>query len=302
MALDDNTRRNLELTESLSGARHNSLFGVLNKTVTPMGTRLLRERITRPLLTLDALNQRLDQVETFFNDALLRAEVRATLKGLPDLERLTNRVLSGKAVPRDLEHIRLALEAIPELKKEISDVGLGISEGETPLRNPKSEIRNLAARLDGCPETRDLIARAIADDAPTNFNKMGVIKKGFSAELDGVMNSSANAREWVAGLEPRERERTGIASLKVGFNKVFGYYIEVTHANTPLVPADYIRKQTLTNAERYITPDLKEYETLILNAEERILEIERRVFTEVCGQVAQQAQRLLAKRRKSWRR
>ncbi|MBK8988662.1 MAG: DNA mismatch repair protein MutS [Chloroflexi bacterium] len=294
MALDENTRRNLELTESLGGVRQNSLFGVLNKTVTPMGTRLLRERITRPLLALDSLNQRLDQVEAFFADALLRAEVRATLKGLPDLERLTNRVLSSKATPRDLEHIRLALEAIPELKKAIAVVGLGIAEGEALIRNPQSAIRNLAAQLDACPETSDLITRAISDDAPTNFNKMGVIKKGFSAELDGVMNSSANAREWVAGLEPRERERTGIASLKVGFNKVFGYYIEVTRANSALVPDDYIRKQTLTNAERYITPDLKEYETLILNAEERILEIERRVFTEVCGQVAQVAQRLLA--------
>ena len=294
MPLDSNTRRNLELTEALDGARQNSLLGILNKSVTPMGARLMRERMTRPLLTLAALNQRLDQVETFHADTLLRAEVRATLKGLPDLERLTNRVLSGKAVPRDLEHIRLALESIPELKKEMSDVGFEVSEGETPLRNPQYAIRNLAVQLDTCPDTAVLIAQAIADDAPTNFNKMGVIKKGFSAELDGVMNSSANAREWVANLEPRERERTGIASLKVGFNKVFGYYIEVTRANSHLVPDDYIRKQTLTSAERYITPDLKEYETLILNAEERILEIERRVFTEVCGQVARHAQRLLA--------
>ncbi|MCB8984240.1 MAG: DNA mismatch repair protein MutS [Ardenticatenaceae bacterium] len=284
MPLDSNTRRNLELTEALDGARQNSLLGILNKTVTPMGARLLRERMTRPLLTLPALNQRLDQVETFYADALLRAEVRATLKGLPDLERLTNRVLSGKAVPRDLENIRLALENVPELKKQLTDN----SEQSTG-----HSLQSLVSSLDACPETADLIACAIADDAPTNFNKMGVIKKGFSAELDGVMNSSANAREWVANLEPRERERTGIASLKVGFNKVFGYYIEVTRANSHLVPDDYIRKQTLTSAERYITPDLKEYETLILNAEERILEIERRVFTEVCGQVAQQAQRLL---------
>jgi DNA mismatch repair protein MutS len=177
------------------------------------------------------------------------------------------------------------LEAVPELGKQLT----GNSEQLTG-----NSLQSLIANLDSCPETVELIGRAIAEEAPTNFNKMGVIRPGFSAELDGVMNSSANAREWVANLEPRERERTGIPSLKVGFNKVFGYYIEVTRANSHLAPDDYIRKQTLTNAERYITPDLKEYETLILNAEERILEIERRVFTEVMGQVAAQAARLLA--------
>ncbi len=280
MALDTATRRNLELTESIAGERDGSLLGVLNKTVTPMGARLLRKRITQPLLDIATLENRLDQVQAFFNDGLLRADTRNLLKGLPDLERLTNRVLSGKATPRDLEHIRLTLEAIPQLNKLLS----------TAADNSLNAFRQ---GMDACPEVRDLIARAIVDDAPTNFNKMGVIRPGFSAELDGVMNSSAHARQWVAELEPRERERTGIQSLKVGFNKVFGYYIEVTKANAHLVPSDYIRKQTLTNAERYITPELKEYETLILNAEERILEIERRVFTEVCQQVGQAAPRLL---------
>lgn len=285
MALDSSARRNLELTESLGGGRQNSLFAVLHKTVTPMGTRLLRERITRPLLRLEALNERLDQVEAFANDALRRAEIRATLRGMPDLERLANRALSGKATPRDLEQIKLALEAAAELEKQLT-----VDSGQLTVNSLQSLISN----LDACPEVVELIKRAIAEEAPTNFNKMGVIRPGFSAELDGVMNSSANAREWVANLEPRERERSGIASLKVGFNKVFGYYIEVTRANSHLVPDDYIRKQTLTNAERYITPELKEYETLILNAEERILEIERRVFTEVMGQVAAQTARLLA--------
>jgi DNA mismatch repair protein MutS len=151
----------------------------------------------------------------------------------------------------------------------------------------------LVSQLDLCPETADLIRRAIVKEAPANLNKPGVIKAGFSAELDGVMNSSAHAREWVAELEPRERERSGISSLKVSFNKVFGYYIEVTKANAKLVPDDYIRKQTLTNAERYITPELKEYETLILNAEDRIMEIERRVFTEVSQRVGSGAAPLL---------
>ncbi len=291
MALDTATRRNLELTESLGGERSGSLLRVLNKTVTPMGARLLRDRISRPLLDVESLNGRLDQVDTFFNNALLRADLRATLKGLPDLERLTNRVLSGKATPRDLEYIGVALTAVPEIGTQVAANGKRLSvNGE---RSPISSLQSLIANLDRCSEAAHVIEQAIAQDAPSNLNKMGVIRPGFSAELDGVMTSSAHARKWVANLEPHERERSGIASLKVGFNKVFGYYIEVTRTHSDRVPDDYIRKQTLTNAERYITPELKEYETLILNAEERILEIERRVFTEVCQQVAQYAQRLL---------
>ena len=289
MALDTATRRNLELTESLGGERSGSLLKVLNKTVTPMGTRLLRDRISRPLLNVEDLNGRLDQVDTFFNDALLRADLRATLKGLPDLERLTNRVLSGKATPRDLEYIGLAVTAVPEISNQLS-VNSNQSNGS---QSPISSLQSLISQLDPCHEAASVIEQAIAQEAPTNLNKMGVIRPGFSAELDGVMNSSAHARQWVAQLEPHERERSGISSLKVGFNKVFGYYIEVTRAHSDRVPDDYIRKQTLTNAERYITPELKEYETLILNAEERILEIERRVFSEVCQQVSQYAKRLL---------
>lgn len=285
MALDANTRRNLELTESLSGERVGSLLGVLNKTVTPMGMRLLRQRITRPLLDLERLNQRLDRVAAFYEDGLLRAAVRGLLKGVPDLERLTNRVLSGKATPRDLENIAVALTAVPKIRQQFA-----LNDKQSSIAG----LQSLASKLDALPEVVELIERAIASDAPPNLNKPGVICPGFSAELDGVMNSSAHAREWIDQLEPRERERTGISSLKVGFNKVFGYYIEVTKANARLVPDDYIRKQTLTSAERYITPELKEYETLILNAEERILEIERRVFTEVCQQVARFGDRLLA--------
>ncbi|MAU02028.1 MAG: DNA mismatch repair protein MutS [Anaerolineaceae bacterium] len=289
MALDTATRRNLELTESLGGERSGSLLKVLNKTVTPMGARLLRDRISRPLLDVDDLSGRLDQVDTFFNDALLRADLRATLKGLPDLERLTNRVLSGKATPRDLEYIGLALAAVPEISNQLSVN----SEQSNGSQSPIASLQSLISQLDACHEAASIIEQAIAQEAPTNLNKMGVIRPGFSAELDGVMNSSSHARQWVAELEPRERERTGISSLKVGFNKVFGYYIEVTRTHSDSVPDDYIRKQTLTNAERYITPELKEYETLILNAEERILEIERRVFSEVCQQVSQYAKRLL---------
>ncbi|MDX1417928.1 MAG: DNA mismatch repair protein MutS, partial [Candidatus Promineifilaceae bacterium] len=279
MALSLSTRRHLELTESISGERYGSLLGILNRTVTAMGARLLRQRLTQPMLDLDRLNKRLDHVQEFFENALLRADTRKMLKALTDLERLTNRALNGSASPRDLDQIGQCLSAIPNLQILLSE---------------SDELNEITSQLDPCTPTAELIQRAIKEDAPPNLNKMGVILPGFSVELDGVLNSSAHAREWVANLEPRERERTAINSLKVGFNKVFGYYIEVTRANTGLVPDDYIRKQTLTNAERYITPELKEYETLILNAEERILQIERRIFAEVNQRVAQEAQHLLA--------
>ncbi len=279
MALSEATRRNLELTESATNGRDSTLLSVLNKTITPMGARLLRQRLTQPLLNIDALNQRLDQVETLAGNALLRAELRAALKGLPDLERLINRALGGRATPRDVEQIAIGLSAVGRVRALV--VGA-------------PALSAAAARLDPCAEVIETICRALRDDAPANVNRSGFIRSGFSAELDGVVNTSAHAREWVAELEPRERERTGIPSLKVGFNKVFGYYLEVTHANTKLVPGDYIRKQTLTNAERYITPELKEYETLILNAEERILQIERRLFTELTQFAGGFGERILA--------
>jgi DNA mismatch repair protein MutS len=271
MALSASTHVNLELIRAIGGERAGSLLSVLDKSVTPMGARLLRQHITRPLVNAGALNERLDRVEVLFNNGMLRAELRAGMKGMPDLERLANRVLSGRANPRDLEHIGLGLLAVAHLKMLLGAVPQLIA----PVQ-----------QLDSCDECRATLARALNDEAPTTLNRSGFIRPGFSAELDGVVNTSAHAREWVSGLESRERERSGIQSLKVGFNKVFGYYIEVTHANTPLVPSDYIRKQTLTNAERYITPELKEYETLILNAEERILQIERRLFSELCQYVA----------------
>ena len=279
MALSEATRRNLELTDALTGAREGSLLYVLNKTVTPMGARLLRQRLNRPLLRVAPLNERLDQVGTLVNDGLLRAELRAALKGLPDLERLTNRVLGGRATPRDVGQIAVGLAGVGRLKERLSGVAV---------------LADAERRLDPCADLAETIGRALPDEPPANLLKSGFIRAGFSAELDGVVNTSAHAREWVASLEPRERERSGIPSLKVGFNKVFGYYIEITHANTRLAPSDYIRKQTLTNAERYITPELKEYETLILNAEERILQIERRLFSELCQFVGGQGGRLLA--------
>ena len=304
MTLDPATRRNLELTATLrGGAVKGSLLGVLDDTRTPMGARLLREWITQPLLDLAALNERLDRVEAFYRDTALREQVRNILKGASDLERLTNRVVQGIAIPRDLLAIRSTLEVVPKLLEVSSSkfqVGDGVSNvgdsDHTAQDLPHSAIRNLqsAIALDACPDVVDLIQRAIAPDAPATLANGGVIAPGYSAELDGIATAARNAKEWVAGLERKERERTGIKSLKVGYNKVFGYYIEITSANLSQAPAEYIRKQTLVNAERFITPELKEYESLILNAEERQHELQSTLFKEVCVQIGGAAARLLA--------
>jgi len=280
MVLDPNTRRNLELTETIRGGRaKGSLLSVLDRTVTPMGGRLLRTWINQPLLNLERLEARLDAVQCFYDEALMRADVVNALKPIADLERLTNRVLSGTAGPRDLLALREGIEGVGPLRQAI----LG-----------RPALASLLDRLDPCREVSDLIAQAISDDPPAVMReKVGVIRPGYSPELDEVHHNTRDAKEWITGLEAIERERTGIKSLKVGFNKVFGYYIEVSHSNTQKVPDDYIRKQTLVNAERYITPDLKEYETLVLNAEERMMEIEGRLFEEVCQQIAGCGERLL---------
>jgi DNA mismatch repair protein MutS len=274
MALDPATRRNLELTDALHGqdTRSLSLLGVIDCTRTAMGGRLIRSWLSQPLLDRAALEQRLDRVQQFYDDALLRAKVRELLKPLPDLERAVGRVISHHAAPRDLVAIRLALQIVPNLARVLESAP-GWS-------------------LDPAPDVLDLLQRAIVDE-PAN-SPPAVIQPGFSAELDGVLQASRNAKEWVANLERTEKERTGIKSLKVGYNKVFGYYLEVTHANTQAVPDNYIRKQTLTNAERYITPELKEYETLILNADERLIEIEQRLFKEVCAQISARSTALLS--------
>ncbi len=285
MALDASTRRNLELTETIRGqSTRGSLLGVLDRTRTPMGGRLLRQWIHQPLTQRAPLEERLDRVEALVADTPLRTELADLLKGLGDLERLTNRVVAGSAGPRELLGLARALEAVVRLKEVGEQVGPAIERG--------SPLHPLFARLDPCPEVATLIRQAIAEDAPATLNGTGIIRPGYSAELDGIIAASRDARQWVANLERVERERTGIKSLKVGYNKVFGYYIEVTQANLNLVPPNYIRKQTLTGAERFITPELKEYEALILNADERIQEIETRLFRELCQRIAAEAGRL----------
>ncbi|MBI4786306.1 MAG: DNA mismatch repair protein MutS [Chloroflexi bacterium] len=288
MTLDPATRRNLELVATLrAGAVKGSLLGVLDETRTAMGARLLREWLTQPLLDVAALNARLDQVDAFYRDTARRESLRNLLKGIGDLERLANRVVQGIATPRDLLAIRAGLEVVPKLQQAAREQGSG-GAGEN------YELRITNYDIDACPDVVNLVTRAISPDAPATLANGGVIAPGYSAELDGIASASKNAKDWVANLERKERERTGVRSLKVGYNKVFGYYIEVTSANAAQVPAEYIRKQTLVNAERFITPDLKEYESLILNADERIVELQTTLFREVCAQIAGAASRVLA--------
>jgi len=279
MTLDAASRRNLELTETIrTGSVKNSLLGALDYTVTPMGKRLIRQWVNKPLLDVNQINHRLNEVEFFYNNGLIRNEIRARLKPLGDLERITNRIVAGIGIPRDLTALRSTLRLLPDLHAHLPQDGA---------------LDQILQDFQLCTEELKLIESALADDPPATLQSVGVIRPGFSAELDGVLERSRHAREWIANLENVERQRSGIKSLKVGYNKVFGYYIEVTRANAEIVPAEYIRKQTLINAERFITPELKEYETLVLNAEERIKEIETRVFGEVCAQLAASAKLLL---------
>ncbi|MBN2389152.1 MAG: DNA mismatch repair protein MutS [Anaerolineae bacterium] len=286
MGIDASTQRNLEISETLRGEKGGSLLGVIDATSTPMGGRLLRTRLAQPLLDIAELEMRLDQVQGFVDDGILRAHVRQALKSIPDLERMTTRVLAGRASPRDLTGIRATLETVPELRGKLAEANEQISESE-------NGFAELLEGLDALPEIAELVAEAIVDEPPAQVSAGGLIRPGFSAELDGILLATKDARDWIADLESKERERTGIKNLKVGYNKVFGYYLEVTKANTSLVPDHYIRKQTLVNSERYITPELKEYESLVLNAEERIAELESRLFREICERVAARAQALL---------
>ncbi len=286
MVLDDATRRALELVETMrEGTTRGSLLWVLDKTRTPMGGRLLRKWVLQPLVDIEAINARLDLIDVWVEDGIRRAEAQDLLRGLGDLERWTNRILQGAAQPRDLVGLREALGRLPALRALMAEMIPAL-----PETHPLSHIWR---RLDACEDVYELLVRAIAEDPPATTGHPGLIAPGFSEELDTTRQAATEGKTWIANLERRERERTGIKNLKVGYNKVFGYYIEVTKPNLHLVPKDYVRKQTLVNAERFITPELKEYEALVLNAQERIVELETRLFREVVGRVAQQGHRLL---------
>ncbi len=270
MTLDPQTRRNLELFRSLQRDAVGSLLSVIDLTRTSMGGRMLRSWIGQPLLDVRCIEQRLDAVEWFFASAARRAEVVDHLNRIADLERIINRIKGGVSTPRELVSLRRSLEITARLRVSLE-------------HEDTSAIGWLLEGIKPCGDVIELIARAIADEPPANSGE-GVIRPGFSPELDEIRSASRDAKKYLANLERQERERTGIKSLRVSYNRVFGYYIEVSTPNLPQVPADYIRKQTLVNAERFITPQLKEYESLILNAQERLTELESNIFRQVMSQ------------------
>ena len=276
MTLDASTRRNLELDETLRGERKGSLLGTLDHTITPMGKRMMHQWVSQPLLNVDKIKRRQDGVQYFFDNGMKRAEIRNVLKPLADLERLVNRVMAGQAQPRDLVAMRDTLGQLPKVKEVVGEQASVIS-----------------SKWSVCEEELSLVQSAIADDPPATLQNTGIIRTGYSQELDSVIDASKHARDWIANLEAVEREKTGLKTLKVGYNKVFGYYIEISRGAADKAPEDYIRKQTLVNAERFITPEMKEYETLVLNAEERIREIEQRLFKEICAELSKSAFKLL---------
>ena len=293
MNLDAPTRRNLELTETIrDGSVQGSLLGELDQAITPMGKRLVRQWVSKPLLEVELIHQRQQGVQYFFEDGMLRAELRAALKPLNDVERLTTRIVNATAQPRDLVALRSTLQRLPGIRQLFTDVD---DTGDVADSKPSSHALTFILQdYDTCDESLDLLDAALADDPPATLQNTGVIRNGYSAELDGVIERSRHAREWIANLESVERQRLGIKTLKVGYNKVFGYYIEISRGNASQAPAEYIRKQTLVNAERFITPEMKEYESLVLNAEESIHEIETRLFHQLCQQLAMASQKLLA--------
>jgi len=276
MALDVQTQRNLELFQAgRSGTAVGSLLASIDLTKTAMGGRLLRRWLGQPLLDIKELNKRQDAIGWFADNTLARSRVISSLSEVADCERLINRIKSGIAIPRELTALRRSLEIIPKLIEVLDSLAW------------------LKSELKPCPEVVDLISQAIVE-SPGSLDQGGVIRPGFSEELDNLRKSSKNAKQYLADLERTEREKTGIKSLKVGFNRVFGYYIEVSRPNLSQVPQDYIRKQTLVNGERFFTPELKEYESLILNAQDRISELEAQLFRRVCSQVGAESERISA--------
>lgn len=281
MVIDAATQRNLELFRTIGDhARHGSLLGLLDKTVTSMGARMLQKWLRTPLTDVAAIHERLDAVEELKNDSILRGDVREQFEAIYDLERLITRLSLSAANARDLVGLKVSLLQIPALRKLLQTA-------QTSL------IRSLIATCDELQDVADLIARAIVDEPPITLRDGNLIRAGYNAELDELRTISREGKGWIAGLERQERERTGINSLKVRYNKVFGYFIEITKPNLHLVPEDYIIKQTLVNAVRYITPALKEYESKVLGAEDRIVTLEYEIFQQIRQAVANEVERVL---------
>ena len=281
MILDRATIRHLELVSNIrEGGRAGTLLEILDKTSTSMGARLLKKRILEPLRNPDRISQRLEGVETFFNSSTIQKNLTELLKEVQDIERLTARISCKLATARDLNALSRSLKQIPGIKKILSDIKGGA-------------IAILEKKLETLGDIIDLIDTSITDDPPPTLKEGNLIRPGKSTELDKMLENIRSSKEWIAKLQPKERERTGISSLKVGFNSVFGYYIELTKANLKQVPKDYIRKQTLANAERFITPELKEVESRVLGAQEKIYQLEFEIFCQVRDSISNESERLM---------
>ncbi len=282
MVLSETTQRHLELTQTLyRGTRQGSLISVLDQTMTAMGSRKLKYWLNYPLLDLEKIRWRQNLVEAFFEDPILRQTIRAHLKEIYDIERLVAKVCLNQAGPRDLVALKNSLVHLPAIVRILE-------ESSQPL------LKEIGAGMDPLPEVTDLISRAIMDEPSLNWKdkEARIIRMGYHNQLDQYLSVSREGKEWIARLEAQERKRTGINSLKIGYNRVFGYYIEVSRPNLSLVPADYQRKQTLVNGERFLTPELKEYEVMVLEAEEKRWQLEVELFQEVRRQVAGESSRL----------
>jgi DNA mismatch repair protein MutS len=280
LQIDEATRRSLEITRTLrTNAREGSLLGAIDQTVTPMGSRLLAEWIANPLTHVDEINTRLDAVAELADDANLRRELREQLKGIYDLQRLLARVTTNRAGPRDLQYVGKTLANLPKTKAKLTARKSGL-------------LNQIEGEINLCPELRAQLEGALADECPLAASDGGFIKPGYSKELDHLRDIAAGGKQWIAQYQAKEIERTGIPSLKVGFNKVFGYYIEITNTHQSKAPPEYIRKQTIKNSERYITPELKEYEEQVLTADEKAQSLEIELFAQLRAAVHSHARQL----------
>ncbi len=282
LEIDEATRRSLEITRTLrDGHREGSLLGVLDRTVTAMGSRLMSQWAADPLTDLQTIDARLDAVAELLGDATLGTGLRDALKATFDVERLLARVTTGRASPRDLSCLTRTLRGLPALKAKLTS-------------RKCQRLNELEAALDLCPELRSRLDAALADDCPLSSRDGGFIRPGFRADLDSLRELATGGKQWIANYQASEAERTGIPNLKVGFNNVFGYYLEVTNPHRDKVPAEYNRRQTVKNAERYITPELKEYEEKVLTADERAKQLEYDLFVELRDATAAESRRLRA--------
>ena len=279
LVLDSVTVRNLELVESLAGGSGRSLLQVIDQTVTGMGGRLLRSWMLRPCIKRGEVEARLAAVQDLYSAQRLRDKLRTLLKEVSDLERVIGRVSLGSATPRDLLAMLRSLNQVPEIRETLSGM-------------QSSLLQVLAENTDELPDIRLLIGRAISDDPPAKLSDGNTIREGYSAELDELRSVSKNAKQIIAAMEASERTKSGISNLRIRFNGVFGYFIEVSKANSARVPPDYERRQTLANAERYTTPELRDLEKKVLGAEERIIQLETELFSDVCRQIAAETKRI----------